>query len=184
MEFLTRNYDRLLAIVAGVVFIGLGILVAKKVLDLDEQFLRSEVSGGADYGLNGEKGATLAAEHLSKEVLWETPTMPGIPQKPLPLTRSVPVWIQQGGVEIDLLDPASPKIRPPLDNDWAFKHKLDVGRTDLLSLDEDGDGFTTKQEFESGKTDPNDPKSHPDLSNKLSLIEVKEDTYSSHLPDR
>ena len=177
MESLIRNYDRILAIVMGIVFLGLGVLVVKKSLGLSEEFIRREISGTADYGLNGQDSAKAASAHLGKELKWQTPTMPGIPQKPIPLTRSVPIWVK-GGVEIDLLDPSSPKIRPPLDNDWAFRHRLDVGRTDLLGLDEDGDGFTTEEEFESGKTDPNDPKSHPDDTNKLSLLEIKEDSYA------
>ncbi|MFP6871921.1 MAG: Amuc_1099 family pilus-like system protein [Verrucomicrobiales bacterium] len=178
MKFLKSNYDRVLAIVMGIVFLGLGILAVKNSLSLSEEFNRQEVTETADYGFNGEDSAKIASAHLAKEVKWQTPTMPGIPQKPIPLTRSVPIWVNKDNVEIDLLNPASQKIRPPLDNDWAFKHGLNVGRTDLLRLDEDKDGFTTQEEFESGKTDPNDPKSHPDYTNKLSVIEIKEDSYS------
>ena len=178
MDFLSRNYDRVLAVIMGVILLSLGFLAVNKALGLKDLFPDRTLSGSNDLGANSEDAVKLATEHLTKDIRWETPSMPGVPQKPLPLTRSVPVWAKQGGLEIDLLDPTSPKIRPPLDNDWAFKHNLDVGRTDLLSLDEDGDGFTTQQEFESGKTDPNDSNSHPDFSNKLSLLEIKEDTYA------
>jgi len=116
-------------------------------------------------------------DHLSRDVKWITPTLEGVPEKPLPLTRSIPIWVKNDE-EIDLLDPSSPQISPPLANSWAFKYGVDVGRSDLLSLDEDNDGFTTEEEFLGGKTDPGDEKSHPPYTSKMVLSEIKEDTYA------
>ena len=116
-------------------------------------------------------------DHLSRDVKWITPTLDGVPEKPLPLTRSIPIWVKNDE-EIDLLDPSSPQISPPLANSWAFKYGVDVGRSDLLSLDEDNDGFTTEEEFLGGKTDPGDEKSHPPYTSKMVLSEIKEDTYA------
>ena len=116
-------------------------------------------------------------DHLSRDVKWITPTLEGVPEKPLPLTRSIPIWVKNDE-EIDLLDPSSPQISPPLANSWAFKYGVDVGRSDLLSLDDDNDGFTTEEEFLGGKTDPGDEKSHPPYTSKMVLSEIKEDTYA------
>ena len=128
----------------------------------------------------GEATAALiqnSIDHLSRDVKWTTPTLDGVPEKPLPLTRSIPIWVKNDE-EIDLLDPSSPQISPPLANSWAFKYGVDVGRSDLLSIDEDNDGFTTEEEFLGGKTDPGDEKSHPPYTSKMVLSEIKEDTYA------
>ena len=63
-----RNYDRILAIVMGIVFLGLGVLVVKKSLGLSGEFIRREISGTADYGINGEDSAKAASVHLGKDL--------------------------------------------------------------------------------------------------------------------
>ena len=130
-----------------------------------------------DFGGSTASSIQNSIDHLSRDVKWITPTLDGVPEKPLPLTRSIPIWVKNDE-EIDLLDPSSPQISPPLANSWAFKYGVDVGRSDLLSLDEDNDGFTTEEEFLGGKTDPGDEKSHPPYTSKMVLSEIKEDTYA------
>ena len=50
---------------------------------------------------------------------------------------------------------------------WSY-----VGRDDLLTLDEDNDGFNTSKNL--SKTDPSDPDSHPPFTSKMVLSEIKE----------
>ena len=136
-----------------------------------------DVSKNAEWGEASADTIQNITMHISRDVKWVTPTLEGVPQKPLPLTRSIPIWVKNDE-EIDLLDPSSPQISPPLANSWAFKYGVDVGRSDLLSLDEDNDGFTTEEEFLGGETDPGDEKSHPPYASKMVLSEIKEDTYA------
>ncbi len=81
MDFLSRNYDRLLAVIAGVVFLALGFLAVKKTLGLQDSFLDKTLPEGQDFGANYEDSVKQASGHLGKEIRWETPTMPGVPQK-------------------------------------------------------------------------------------------------------
>lgn len=176
MESLKRNYDRVALVVAALLAIVGGGLLAKNVLELPDSFGRAEPEQREGFGEDGATVAKMAAKHLLDPKSWGSPGMPGIPQKELPLFVSVPILVQNG-VEIDLLDPASTSPRPPFTSDYLYKHRLPVGRTDLAGLDPDDDGFDNEEEFLNGKTDPNDPESHPPYSLKLSLGEVKKDEY-------
>ena len=55
-----------------------------------------------------------------------------------------------------------------LPNDWEKKYGLNSNDPADADLDKDGDGFTNREEFEA-KTDPSDPKSHPDYLDSLSV---------------
>ena len=170
-----KNYH---IIVLAVVIVFAVILGYMCISDTNAEF-----NSDIDAEKNAEWGDATAIsiqnniDDLSREVKWVTPNLDGVPEKPLPLTRSIPIWVKNNE-EIDLLDPSSPQISPPLANSWAFKYGVDVGRSDLLSLDEDNDGFTTEEEFLGGETDPGDEKSHPPYTSKMVLSEIKEDTYA------
>ena len=169
-----KNYHFI--VFAIVILLGGGLLFLS-ISDsekLDPQIMSSK---NAEFGEATADKVQNSIDHISRDVKWNTPTLEGVPEKPLPLTRSIPIWVKNNQ-EIDLLDPSSPQIRPPLDNAWAFKYGASVGRDDLLTLDEDNDGFNTLEEFEGGKTDPSDPESHPPFTSKMVLSEIKEDTYA------
>ena len=169
-----KNYH---IIVLGLVVVFGALLLIVSFKDSEILNPDTSVKKKAEFGQATADSIKNSIDHISREVKWATPTLEGVPEKPLPLTRSIPIWVKNNE-EIDLLDPSSPQIRPPLDNAWAFKYGASVGRDDLLTLDEDNDGFTTLEEFEGGKTDPSDADSHPPYASKMTLSEIKEDTYS------
>ncbi len=177
MESLRYNYDRVLLLVAALLALVFGSLLAMKALGLSDSFARNQPEESRDIGEPGAAMVEGASKHLEGDFAWSAPAMPGVPQKKLPLFVSIPILVQNGK-EIDLLDPSSPSPRPPFTSDYLYKHRLPVGRTDLAELDPDGDGFNNLEEFNHGKTDPNDPSDHPPFTLKLSLEEVKKDEYS------
>ncbi|RZO12186.1 MAG: hypothetical protein EVB09_12310 [Verrucomicrobiaceae bacterium] len=175
---MNKHYDKIILVFVVIVTVALAASWVPGYLGLNEKFqLDQKSSGKALFGEASADGIQETIDHLQRDVKWVTPTLKDVPQKPLPLTRSIPIWVQNDK-EIDLLDPDAPKIRPPLDNSWALKNGDSVGRNDLLSLDQDNDGYTTLEEFNGGKTDPSDPESHPAYATKLTLSEIKEDTYA------
>ena len=175
---MNKHYDKIILVFVVIVTVALAASWVPGYLGLNEKFqLVQKSSGKALFGEASADGIQETIDHLQRDVKWVTPTLKDVPQKPLPLTRSIPIWVQNDK-EIDLLDPDAPKIRPPLDNSWALKNGDSVGRNDLLSLDQDNDGYTTLEEFNGGKTDPSDPESHPAYATKLTLSEIKEDTYA------
>ena len=87
-------------------------------------------------------------------------------------------------------------FHPPVPNDWLEKYKLNVLSASVLDEDPDGDGFTTREEFNgldalshldmigqpvmgadgqplpADSTNPIDPNSHPPYHTKLELVRI------------
>ena len=63
-----------------------------------------------------------------------------------------------------------------LPNDWEIKHGLNPNDGKDSAADADGDGFTNLEEYES-KTDPKDPKSHPDYLDFVTVQGVFKQTF-------
>ena len=86
-----------------------------------------------------------------------------------PLFTSPPVHLAKDGTLLDLRDPGSPAVHPPIPNPWWLEHGLDPGRADAPQRDPDRDGFSNLEEFR-GQTDPVDGRSHPSLIHKLRAV--------------
>jgi hypothetical protein len=73
-----------------------------------------------------------------------------------------------------LLDPieGGDNLHPPIPNAWFIDNGLDLSRTDILQVDDDGDNFTNLEEFEA-KTNPKDKSSAPRSFTKLQLVAYK-----------
>ena len=63
-------------------------------------------------------------------------------------------------------------------NDWEIKYGLNADDPRDAAADKDGDGFTNLEEYEA-KTDPTDPKSHPDY---LDFVRVQGTLKQTFLP--
>jgi hypothetical protein len=65
-----------------------------------------------------------------------------------------------------------------LPNDWEKKYGLNPNDSTDADKDADKDGFTNREEFEA-KTDPRDPKDHPDYMDSLSVAGAAQETTLS-----
>ena len=63
-----------------------------------------------------------------------------------------------------------------LPDEWEKKFGLNAGDAADAALDSDGDGFTNLEEF-LAKTDPTDPKDHPDYLDSLKIQLPLKETY-------
>ena len=61
-------------------------------------------------------------------------------------------------------------------NDWEKKHGFNPNDPADAGQDADGDGFTNLEEF-AAKTDPRDPKSHPDYLDSLAVAGELQQTF-------
>jgi hypothetical protein len=78
-----------------------------------------------------------------------------------------------GAKQPEILDPLTVSTRRDgIPDVWKKKHGFDILDTNVAGADQDGDGFTTLEEYRSG-TDPQDPASHPDIASKLRVAEVR-----------
>ncbi len=69
-------------------------------------------------------------------------------------------------------DPNVSTARDGIPDHWKRKYNLDVLDTTLASQDLDGDGFTTKEEFDAS-TDPTDKESYPDIIVRVKVSDIK-----------
>lgn len=96
--------------------------------------------------------------------------------KPVPLFKSVLLVLK--GEEIIDMFVEQPPIRPPFTNKWLRDNmrNMEYLVPNVDELDPDGDGFTNLEEFNGG-TDPNNPSSHPPITDKLFLVQRIEHKY-------
>jgi hypothetical protein len=99
----------------------------------------------------------------------------GVSGTEVPLFVSIPL-VEKDGAVINMIDPNSPPVRPPVPNAWLMAHNLDFLNAGVLSQDPDSDGFTSLAEFEA-KTDPTDSKSHPPYASKLIFASRQQELY-------
>jgi hypothetical protein len=170
----SKAWDKLLLIVVGLVVIGLSAVFANLALGFGDRFGLGAASAKNDLPETSEEIAKIAKSFVEKEQLWTTPSK-GEAAKPVPLFVSIPI-VEAGGILIDMLDPNAPSLRPPVTNTWLLSNNLDFLNSGVLSMDPDGDGFTTLAEWEA-KTDPGDPKSRPPYAEKLIFASRQQQDY-------
>src|ERR1043165_9105562 len=68
------------------------------------------------------------------------------------------------------------EVHPPVPNEWIEQFGLPIADADVLEQDPDGDGFNNFDEWQ-GKTNPTDPKSHPDYLTKLKLKSFSQERF-------
>src|SRR5436853_6412244 len=68
------------------------------------------------------------------------------------------------------------EVHPPVPNEWIEQFGLPIADADVLEQDPDGDGFNNFDEWQ-GKTNPIDPKSHPDYLTKLKLKSFSQEPF-------
>lgn len=170
----SRAWDKLLLLVVGLAVIGLSVFFSSLAMGFGSRFGLGSVAPKDDLPETAENIAGIAKSFVEKEQLWTTPSK-GDAAKPVPLFVSIPI-VEANGVLIDMLDPNAPPLRPPVTNAWLLNNNLDFLNSGVLSMDPDGDGFTTLAEWEA-KTDPVDPKSRPPYVEKLIFASRQQTDY-------
>ena len=183
MANLSESYDKAALVFSLLVALGLGALVLMAKGNVSEDF--PDATGGshakAPENPNEDLYKTTTTEIGSKVVLEGPVTGKG---RAIENFVGTPLFLKDGVKNpIDLGDPSYKEIvHKPIPNQWWLDHRIDPGWDNSPSLDQDGDGFSNREEFDV-KTDPNDPKSFPGLIPKLQCMQLKKRvfrlTYSS-----
>ncbi len=183
MANLSESYDKVALVFSLLVALGLGTLVLMAKGNVSEDF--PDVTGGGRAKAPENPNEELykkTTENVGSKVTLEGP----VTEKGRAIENFVgtPLFLKDG-VEnpIDLGDPSYKEVvHESIPNQWWLDHRIDPGWDNSPSLDQDGDGFSNREEF-SAKTDPNDPKSFPGLVSKLQCMQLKKRvfrlTYSS-----
>lgn len=170
MKWLEKNYDKMILLVVGLAAVAVSALLVKSIMGFSGRFERPAVQPRSELAETGIADVRLAQRLMEEPFVWRAPQIGG---RPIRLNTSITVVERAGdggNVIVDMENPASPPLRPPMTNLWLLEHQLDFLRSDVGDLDTDGDGFTNLEEFTAG-TNPRDPQSHPPLTDKLFVSE-------------
>ena len=170
MEWIKTRYDRFLLLLAAIILIAVSVLIILKALSFGGQFALSPETGGAKIPQPDIDAVSKARARLGNPAKW--PSDPN--QGHLLVSRA---YIESNGVLVDPTDPNSPKIHPPVDNNWILNNDLPIKDPTVLQQDPDQDGFENVLEF-GANTDPNDAKAHPEYVTKLFLAGIKENPFN------
>ena len=183
MANLSESYDKAALVFSLLVALGLGALVLMAKGNVSEHFPEVTGRSGAKAPENPNEALyKTTTENVGSKVALEGPVTPK--GRAIENFVGTPLFLKDG-VEnpIDLGDPSYKEVvHEGIPNQWWLDHRIDPGWDNSPSLDQDGDGFSNREEF-SAKTDPNDPKSFPGLVAKLQCMQLKKRvfrlTYSS-----
>ena len=179
MDWLNKNYEKVIVAVVALICLGLGATRILKVLNYADGFQLSSPTPKnelPDLPLQMVKACQVI---LSVDFNWNLKEVAvgENKNKTLPLLNSVPI-ISYNDDTFNLGNPDEKNIRPPIDNVWLLEHKLDYLRHDVLQADPDSDGYSNLEEWEAKpKTVPVDPNSHPPYTDKLLFVERKQRSF-------
>ncbi len=184
METLQKQYDKVALIVASVIAIAFAVILAMKSLAFGDQFEEKQVEQREELGDTGTTLITKCINKLDVDQKWTRPENGGIE---IPLTVSLPIVEKKDGSIVNMADPATSGLRVAIhpredadvdvSNRWLWKNGLDYTKTEVLTFDPDGDGFSNLEEY-LGQTDPQDAEQFPPFYTKLFLKERGEDRYT------
>jgi len=170
MSQLPKNFEKILLGVGGVAavaFAGLGFMKSSAV---ENDFNRTApTSGKGEIAVPEAEATSKAVSSLASNRNIEVAETPA--GRPVDIFKGVPLFADKNNPEVPL-DPLSAKMKPvhdPIPNKWWIETGADMTFANSPDRDDDGDGFTNREEFE-GKTHPVNAKEHPPLVNKLAYV--------------
>ena len=183
MANFSESYDKAALVFSLLVALGLGAMIWLAKGKVDEDFPDASGRRGLQAPDNPNEGfyKTVTGKVGGKVVLEGPVTVKG---RAIENFVGTPLFLKDGVKSpIDLGDPSYEEVvHEPIPNQWWLDHRIDPGWENSPSLDQDGDGFSNREEFDAEK-DPNDPKSYPALIAKLECMQLKKRvfrlTYSS-----
>ena len=164
MDWIKKNYDRFMLVLAACVLTGFSVL-----LYFQGVSFKKGLDDGASVFVRSRKMPEVNVVEFQEALRRiEDPSKWGIHKKPMFVSEKY--LVKDGKLVNPIQDDGTP-IHPPVPNRWFDDAGLDLLDPKVLTQDPDKDGFTNLEEF-SAKTDPQDPKSHPEYITKLRLQRV------------
>lgn len=171
-----QSWDKYLLLLLAVLVIGGAGFFITQALGFGDRFLYDETSPVNDLPETDVATSGIARELLDTTVEWSLPKRgEGAAIKEVPTFVSI-LLVESEGELVDMSDPNSKPVRPPVSNAWLLEHRLDFLNAGVLRQDPDDDGFTNIEEWED-KTSPKDPDSRPPYADKLRLVGREEEIY-------
>jgi hypothetical protein len=169
MSQLPKNFEKILLGVGGVAavaFAGLGFMKSSAV---EADFNRSApASGKGETAVPQAEETAKAVSSLKSDRVIEKAEVDG---RAVDVFIGIPLFADKNNpnVPVDPLSPKMKEVHPGIPNPWWIETGADMTHADSPDRDDDGDGFTNREEFEA-KTHPVDAKDIPPLINKLAYV--------------
>jgi len=168
MDWLKKNFDKILLIASAIIVLGFAAIIVSNVQNFALSFDQRNSTTPPDNTIPPAPVEQIqeAFQTLQKPASWQ------LHEGSLLVSRT---YILKDGVLIDPLESNIP-LHPPIPNKWIMEHNLDPSDNNLLTSDPDGDSFTTMEEWMTG-TDPSDAASIPPYYIKLRLKDFIETPF-------
>jgi len=169
MSQLPKNFEKILLGVGGVAavaFAGLGFMKSSAV---EGDFHRTApTSGGKEIEVPQAAATSKAVSSLTSDREIGKAESDG---RPVDIFIGIPLFADKNNpnVPVDPLSTKMKEVHAGIPNKLWIETGADMTHADSPDRDDDGDGFTNREEFEA-KTHPVDAKSHPALVNKLAYV--------------
>jgi len=160
MDWLKKNYERVLLGVAAVALLACAGLVISSVQSFPDQFAGRDSTKPKISKIEPYPTEVIASaeKQLKSPRNWTSHEGSLFISRPYVLTEGKLVNPMEGGED----------LHPPIKNSWLIQYDLPYWERDIREQDADGDRFSNLEEFIHG-TDPRNPESLPPYYTKLSL---------------
>lgn len=176
MSWFSNNYEK--AVLGGAVVAALGLAYWgwSDYAGVDAAFSAPLKGGGnnntavKDADLIPMAQASMKRDHTSLQALDG--------DRPVDLFTGIALFVSKDAPEkpVDVRNPKTPPVHPPIPNSWWIDNHIDPGYADSPNGDPDHDGFSNLEEF-TAKTDPNETKDYPPLIAKLMYVKDESLTW-------
>ncbi len=160
MDWITKNYERILLGIAAVVLIASAAWLSLQADSFSKKFSDRNSSKKPDntVPVADIKSVGVAAERAAAPGAWSPSEGSLFVSRP---------YVLKDGRIFDPLE-GGEDLHPPIKNAWLIKYNLDYAAPDIKDQDPDSDGFTNLDEFLAG-TDPTNDEATPAFHTKLRL---------------
>lgn len=169
-----KAWDKILLLLAGLATIAVSVVLSLKAQAFSQRFDLTPGKANDELPETQKSRADIAKSLVEKEQKWVNSDK-GVSGTAVPLFVSIPL-VEKEGTVINMIDPNSAPLRPPVPNSWLMEHNLDFLNAGVLGQDPDSDGFSSGAEFEA-KTNPKDSQSHPPYASKLIFASRQQELY-------
>ncbi len=168
MSKFAKNYEKALLGGAGLVAVGFAVMGFLKFGAVETDFDKTLAGRGKD-----DPSIPAAAETVkaTNSLAADRKIEPGADAKdrPVDLFTGIPLLAHRDNPNQPVDPREGDPVHPPIPNEWWLKTGADMSFANSPDRDDDGDGFSNREEFEA-ETSPTDPKSVPSLINKLAYV--------------
>lgn len=181
-----KQWDKIVLGVGALLFLALGFFAFKTFQKKPENLAGKNDFWQEESPVSVKLIADGLVEKLQGDLLWSSPQLASGKGLDLFVARPALVLVDNPDpANPVLMDEEEPMLHQDVPNVYFTEYQLPYLREDVLSLDQDGDGFNNLEEYQ-GKTSPIDAADHPPEVNKLFVdsIVITGEIFEFHFRDQ